>query len=123
MSRQGDFHDRPTVVIHQESLDSIIRDHEQAVDAKLHLAASADQWLAVSSNEKWSVTLKPTCEFSKNVNDYVSKAPYWWPSDETASGLPYIRRDGLFNPDAVTLDKVNKAKVFQSCHILYVTTS
>ncbi|KAK5164268.1 uncharacterized protein LTR77_009962 [Saxophila tyrrhenica] len=119
MSRNGDLHDgQPhTVVLHQETLERTRRHHEHGVDAKLRLAASADQWLAVSSKERWSVMEKPTLAPSNSPHDYVSQAPYWWPS-KTATGLPYIRRDGMINPDAVTLDKVNKAKVFQSCHIL-----
>jgi hypothetical protein len=29
----------------------------------------------------------------------MSQAPYWWPNPATASGLPYIRRDGERNPE------------------------
>ncbi len=32
-------------------------------------------------------------------NDYYSNGDYWWPNPQTADGLPYIRRDGLTNPD------------------------
>lgn len=31
-------------------------------------------------------------------NDFYSNGDYWWPNPNTASGLPYIRRDGQSNP-------------------------
>jgi len=31
-------------------------------------------------------------------NDYYSNGDYWWPNPDTATGLPYIRRDGRANP-------------------------
>jgi len=34
-------------------------------------------------------------------NDYVSFAKYWWPNPDTATGHPYVRRDGEINPDAL----------------------
>ncbi|KAK3052474.1 hypothetical protein LTR09_006328 [Extremus antarcticus] len=107
------------VVLHQGTLDEIKNGIEQGVDARLRLLTAADEWLAVSSSGVWTVTQKSTCAPSANIHDYYSKAPYWFPA-ETADGLPYIRRDGQISPEALTLDKVNKAKVFQSCHILYV---
>lgn len=38
---------------------------------------------------------------SGNVHDYYSQAPYWFPDPDSAGGLPYIRKDGEFNPEAV----------------------
>ncbi len=35
---------------------------------------------------------------SGNKHDYMSWAPYFWPNPRTSHGLPYIRRDGLRNP-------------------------
>lgn len=31
--------------------------------------------------------------------DFTSCGPYWWPDPARPDGLPYIRRDGEFNPD------------------------
>lgn len=31
--------------------------------------------------------------------DFTSCGPYWWPDPQRPDGLPYIRRDGEFNPD------------------------
>lgn len=41
---------------------------------------------------------------SGDPRDYVSLSPYWWPDPEKADGLPYIRKDGLINPDRANYD-------------------
>lgn len=107
------------VVLHQGTLDDMKDGIHQDAAARLRLLVAADEWLAVSSSGVWSVTQKATGAPSANIHDYHSQGPYWFPA-ETADGLPFIRRDGQINPEALTLDKANKAKVFQSCHILYV---
>jgi alginate lyase len=37
---------------------------------------------------------------ARDVRDYVSMAPYFWPDPEKRDGLPYVRRDGQLNPEA-----------------------
>lgn len=37
---------------------------------------------------------------SGNKHDYFSLSPYWWPDPSKADGLPYIRRDGVTNPES-----------------------
>jgi len=37
---------------------------------------------------------------SGNRHDYMSLAPYWWPDSSKADGLPYVRHDGLVNPES-----------------------
>ncbi len=39
---------------------------------------------------------------SGNKHDYHSLAVYWWPDPNKKDGLPYIRHDGRFNPEAKT---------------------
>ena len=51
---------------------------------------------------------------SGNKHDYYSLGPYWWPDPETDNGLPYIRKDGIRNPerlkyDAPALDLMSEA--------------
>ena len=46
-----------------------------------------------------SVTRKSALPPSGDPHDYQSTGPYWWPNPDTASGLPYVRRDGEVNPD------------------------
>lgn len=64
-----------------------------------------------------SVTHKTMVPPSGDLHDYASLARYWWPNPVSANGLPYIRRDGVTNPerrdlsryDAVRLDNFTKA--------------
>lgn len=37
---------------------------------------------------------------SGHRHDYYSNGDYWWPNPDTPDGLPYVRRDGLSNPQA-----------------------
>ena len=39
---------------------------------------------------------------SGNPHDYVSMGPYWWPNPDTKDGLPWVNRDGQYNPDATS---------------------
>lgn len=39
-----------------------------------------------------------------NKHDYYSMGPYWWPDPEKEDGLPYIRRDGIRNPERMKYD-------------------
>ena len=47
----------------------------------------------------YSATHKTLAPPSGNQRDYMSLAPYWWPNPHTSNGLPYIRRDGMVNPE------------------------
>ena len=46
-----------------------------------------------------SVMDKPDASVSGNRHDYVSFAPYYWPNPASSDGMPYVRRDGQFNPE------------------------
>ncbi len=46
-----------------------------------------------------SVTHKVLVPPGGTKHDYMSMGPYWWPNPDTKDGLPYIRRDGLRNPE------------------------
>ncbi|MCU0649606.1 MAG: alginate lyase family protein [Gemmatimonadaceae bacterium] len=37
---------------------------------------------------------------SGDPHDYLSLSPYWWPDSTKSDGLPYIRRDGVTNPES-----------------------
>lgn len=37
---------------------------------------------------------------SGDPHDYLSLSPYWWPDSTKPGGLPYIRRDGVTNPES-----------------------
>lgn len=51
-----------------------------------------------------SVTYKKIMPPSGSKNDYLSLAPYWWPDPSKPDGLPYIQKDGQFNPSSKNAD-------------------
>ena len=53
---------------------------------------------------------------SGNLHDYASMGPYWWPDPDTENGLPYIRRDGEFNPESV--EEVTYKVMAERAHLL-----
>jgi hypothetical protein len=44
----------------------------------------------------------------------MSIGPYWWPNPDTEDGLPYVRRDGLTNPERDAYDRIPLAELSQS---------
>ena len=42
---------------------------------------------------------------SGDKHDYMSMGRYWWPDEEKVDGLPYVRKDGLSNPELEKLDR------------------
>lgn len=48
--------------------------------------------------------LKPEAGPSGDKHDFYSLGTYWWPNPNTSSGLPYVRRDGLVNPETEKYD-------------------
>ena len=46
-----------------------------------------------------SIVTKEAVPPSGDKHDYVSQAPYFWRNPATASGFPYIRKDGERNPE------------------------
>ena len=66
----------------------------------------------------FSVTYKGKIAPSGDVHDYVSMGPYWWPNPETENGLPYIRKDGLVNPERNQYDKISLATLERCVTVL-----
>ena len=62
--------------------------------------------------ENFSIVNKDGTPPSGDKHDYMSQAPYYWKNPNTASGFPYVRRDGERNPeiskypDHATLDNM-----------------
>lgn len=48
---------------------------------------------------------------SGDKHDYMSMGRYWWPNPATTDGLPYIRKDGLSNPEIEKLDRLPLAQM------------
>jgi hypothetical protein len=71
------------------------------------LVAFADHWRNESDhNRTFSVTTKPAAGPSGDMHDFFSLGTYWWPNPNTTTGLPYIRKDGLVNPETFLYDSV-----------------
>lgn len=53
----------------------------------------------LAAGRTYSVTFNDRVPPSGDLRDYYSTGPYWWPNPDTPDGLPYIQRDGEFNPE------------------------
>lgn len=42
---------------------------------------------------------------SGDKHDYISMGRYWWPNPDTPDGLPYVRCDGVSNPELKKFDR------------------
>jgi hypothetical protein len=51
-----------------------------------------------------SVTENGATPPSGDKHDYMSLAPYWWPNSATPNHLPYVRKDGVHNPEASAVE-------------------
>ncbi|GHE02421.1 alginate lyase family protein [Streptomyces alanosinicus] len=84
------------------------------------LTARADGWL---DQGPWTVVDKPRPAPGGDVHEYLSQAPYWWPTTTPTAGnpwgCPYVQRDGQRNPavDSGT-DRQDAEKVFDSTYDL-----
>ena len=73
-----------------ESSDTEIQQALDAIVARAKLALSRGPY---------SVTDKTDFPEDRDIHDYYSQGPYWWPDPEQPDGLPYIRKDGEVNPE------------------------
>ena len=49
------------------------------------------------------ITAKTQTPPSGDKRDYMSMGTYWWPNPDTPNHLPYVRHDGLHNPEAAQI--------------------
>ncbi|MFF3374088.1 alginate lyase family protein [Streptomyces sp. NPDC002680] len=98
-------------------LDRGDRQLRQAVRA---LTTRADKWL---NQGPWTVVDKPRPAPGGDVHDYLSQAPYWWPTTPPTAdnpwGCPYVQRDGERNPEVDSgTDRQDVEKTFDSVYDL-----
>ncbi|UCH61774.1 MAG: alginate lyase family protein [Fidelibacterota bacterium] len=86
-----------------ETKERVYSGDKELLPAIQKLRSEADQAL---DSGPFSVMDKPFTPPSGNKHDYMSLAPYWWPNPDTEDGLPYIRKDGLVNPERNRYDKI-----------------
>jgi hypothetical protein len=66
-----------------------------------------------------SVIDKAFTPVSGDKHDYMSQAPYFWYDSTKANGLPYLRRDGVRNPEINKItDHKNLGELDNACRIL-----
>lgn len=53
----------------------------------------------IEAGKIYSVTFNERIPPSGDKRSYYSTGPYWWRNPDTEDGLPYVRRDGQFNPE------------------------
>ncbi|MFJ2240688.1 alginate lyase family protein [Streptomyces sp. NPDC087859] len=97
----------------KQRLDRGDRQLQRTVTA---LTARADRWL---DQGPWTVVDKPRPAPGGDVHDYLSQAPYWWPSQTPTAdnpwGCPYVQRDGERNPEVDSgTDRQDVEKTFDS---------
>ncbi len=85
------------------SKQRIIENDLEYVEAFNKLCAQADSALM---RGPYSVVYKKILPPSGDIHDYMSLGPYWWPDTTKPDGLPYIRRDGVVNPERYLYDNV-----------------
>lgn len=71
----------------------------------------------------WTVADKPQTPPSGDKHDYLSLAPYFWPSQPQTSenplGCPYVEKDGVRNPATEAIpDKVERLTAFSAIYQL-----
>ncbi|MFF4357805.1 alginate lyase family protein [Streptomyces sp. NPDC001604] len=84
------------------------------------LTDRADNWL---TQGPWTVVDKPRPAPGGDRHDYLSQAPYWWPTQAPTAdnpwGCPYVQRDGQRNPEVDSgTDRQDVEKVFDSTYDL-----
>jgi hypothetical protein len=66
-----------------------------------------------------SVMDKAFTPASGNKHDYMSQAPYYWYDSSKPKGLPYIRRDGVRNPEILKItDRKNIGELENATRVL-----
>ncbi|WP_438850911.1 alginate lyase family protein [Brevundimonas nasdae] len=81
------------------TIKSRLSDDASLQPAWTALKARAD---AALTREPYTVVTKTMTPASGDKHDYMSMGPYWWPDRSKPHGLPYVRRDGQFNPEKDT---------------------
>ncbi|GMU22543.1 MAG: hypothetical protein AMXMBFR13_26280 [Phycisphaerae bacterium] len=104
-TRPADASSRKLLLLDEEAL-AYVRQRIKEGDPELRpaleaLLERADQALGQTP---LSVMDKQTVPPSGDKHDYMSQGTYWWPNSDTADGLPYVRKDGVSNPEGNKLD-------------------
>jgi hypothetical protein len=98
------------------------KDMEKSVSAVLRAGDRALEFAPVSVMDKTQIPV------SGDKHDFVSLAKYWFPDPSSPNGLPYIRKDGVINPevklykDYENLNKMSGA-ILDAAIAYYISTN
>lgn len=118
-----------TITIAQEK-ELLVMDAGQLSTIKTKWQKKEPAVLAlIDSLEKQAITLLKTKPFSVmdkqflpvsgNKHDYMSQAPYFWYDSTKPNGLPYMRKDGVRNPEIYKItDRTYLGKLEEATRIL-----
>ncbi|MBT3631561.1 MAG: alginate lyase family protein [Candidatus Marinimicrobia bacterium] len=115
----------PLVADSTNQLFSTVLNVQALAQAKAGIAAGDSLFIIpfqlLESQTSMAMELDPPSVMDKNnpppsgdMHDYTSMGPYWWPDPDKEDGLPYIRQDGVVNPERVQFDKVPGATMAQA---------
>jgi hypothetical protein len=86
-----------TLVMNANRLQELKKQHQQQpLQIVADLRKEADSLLNM---KPFSVMDKAFTPVSGNKHDYMSQAPYFWYDSTKPNGLPYMRKDGVRNPE------------------------
>src|SRR5829696_1593655 len=89
-----------------ETLKTKLQQNDRAtIELIAKLQKEADAFLGM---KPMSVMDKSFTPVSGNKHDYMSQAPYFWYDSSKPNGLPYLRRDGVRNPE---INKITDKKL------------
>ena len=80
------------------SLTELKKMKDEGLVSKEALEALRHKADGILTKPLYTVTKRKIKPPSGDPHDYASMGPYWWPNPDTKDGLPYVRRDGYFNP-------------------------
>ncbi len=95
----------------------------QSIDNAKALNSEATKYLIREADKNLTSNIitvmdKPMTPPSGDKHDYMSMGRYWWSNPATADGLPYIRKDGVVNPEVDKLDRIPLGKAARSIYTL-----
>lgn len=92
--------------------DELAARKQPAADELKKLTANRDKWLKAPPE---SITFgKTLIAPTGDKRDYISVGRYWWPDPDKPDGLPYIRRDGQTNPEALKNDFMKMSRMMSA---------
>lgn len=120
MFRQYQLQNDELILLSENQLNRLKTDYKKqkpnAVQTIEHLESLAEKIL----NSEIPVVTTGKKIQNTQLNDYVSIGTYWWPNPDTPDGLPYIRRDGVRNPEVDDYSRDELSNFRASLHVLSV---